>query len=92
MTLYLRSSETLHSEVGNDIVALNVEHGLCYGMENVTAEVWKLLEVPMTIDQLCEQLCSAYEVDPATCATEIASLIATMKAEGLVDAFPVGAT
>ena len=88
MTLYRQSGQTLHSEVGNDIVALNIERGHCYGMENVTAEVWKLLETPQTIDQLCEHLSAAYEVDPAICAADVAALIDTMTAEGLVDAVP----
>lgn len=84
-TKYRRSSETLHSEVGSDIVALNVEQGLCYGMENVTAEVWKLLEEPLTIEQLCDHLSATYDVEPATCAADISSLITTMTAEGLVE-------
>lgn len=88
MTRFQQSRETLHSEVGSDIVALNVERGHCYGMENVTAEVWKLLERPLTIDQLCEALVASFDVDPATCAADVRALIETMTSEGLVDALP----
>jgi hypothetical protein len=85
---YRRTSETLHSAVGDDIVALHVRMGHCYGMEDVTADVWRLLEQDMSVAQICEQLQQLYEVDDARCRAEVGRLIETMVEEKLIE--PVG--
>jgi hypothetical protein len=83
--LFRRSENTIFSNVAGDVVALNIEYGLCYGMEKVTATVWELLETPMSADHLCERLTDIYEVDPTTCRSDIQQLLATMEVEGLVE-------
>ena len=83
--LFRRSTEALYCEVGADIVALNVERGQCYGMENVTAAVWTLLEEPTTTEQLCDRLVELYDVEPEVCRSEIEPLIALLQEEGLIE-------
>lgn len=83
--LFKRSTEALFCEVGADIVALNVEKGQCYGMENVTAVVWNLLEEPATTEQLCDKLVQIYEVPAETCRLEIERLMALLQEEGLIE-------
>ena len=82
--MYQRSQEAIFSEVGEDIVALNVERGNCYGMEQVTATVWQLLSSPQTLEQICGRLVEIYEVDPQTCQSEVQTLIDDLEAEGLI--------
>ena len=83
--IYRRAEDVLHSPIGNDIVALRVDGGRCFGMEDVTAEVWRLLEAPASIEQLCDQLIERYQVDRPTCLAEVSRLIISMVAEGLVE-------
>ena len=54
--VYKLSGKALFTAVGSDIVALNVDDGQCYGMEKVTAAIWRLLETPMAIDEICDHL------------------------------------
>jgi hypothetical protein len=82
---YRRTSETLFSKVGEDIVALHIGMGRCYGMEYVTADVWRLLEQEISVAQICEQLKQRYQVDDDRCRHEVAQLIETMKEEKLVE-------
>lgn len=87
---YRRSSEALHSAIGDDVVALHVRHGHCYGMEKVTADVWRLLAEEKSLDQLSNLLKDIYDVDESTCREEVTSLIETMMAEGLVEVVSAG--
>ena len=84
-TTFQRSQQAIFSAVGSDIVALNVERGAYYGMEQVTATVWQLLSQPLSIDQLCAKLIGTYDVDPATCRADVEALLAEFEAEGLVE-------
>lgn len=83
---YRRSPEALHANVGEDVVALHVKKGRCFGMEHVTADVWKILDQPARLDQICARLLDAYDVDPDICRSDVAELLDTMQREGLVEA------
>ena len=82
--LYHRSDKALFSEVGDDVVALHVENGHCYGMEKVTAAVWSLLAAPIDVSGICERLIGMYEVEPEQCRTEVQRLLDQFCSEGLV--------
>lgn len=83
-TSYRRSSEALHAEIGEDVVALHVRLGNCFGMEQVTADVWRLLEQEMSLTELCARLVELYEVDAETCRAEVGQLLGIMEKEGLL--------
>jgi len=87
-TRYRRSAEALHANVGDDIVALHVRNGRCFGMENVTADVWRHLDEDLSLDQICSRLLAEYEVDAGTCRSEVAELLTLMQQEGLVEPLP----
>ncbi len=50
--IYRRTAATMSTEVGDDVVALQAERGFAYGMEEVTATVWRLLEQPRDLNAL----------------------------------------
>lgn len=81
---FVRNDAVLFSEVGSDIVALSIAKGECFGMEDVTAEVWRMLASPMTLSAICERLIQAYDVDGSTCIADVAELISDMRQKGLV--------
>jgi len=86
--LYKRSPTAIFSQVGEDIVALNVQGGRCYGMEKVTAAVWNMLEKPISARSMCDRLLQIYDVEPEICRSDVARLLGEFQAEGIVDAVP----
>ncbi len=83
--LFKRSEQALFANVGDDIVALHLEKGLCFGMVDVSAEVWALIEEPASLDQICNGLMQKYEIDQETCRAEVARFIDELQSEGLVE-------
>ncbi len=83
--VFRRSSNALFADVGDDIVALNVEKGRTYGMENVAASVWALLDRPTTLEQLSTKLVERYDVELDDCRREVAWLLGQLEREGLVE-------
>ncbi len=81
---YKRSEEAIFAEVADDIVALHVDRGHSYGMENVTATVWRLLAEPIGLDGICADLVRRYKVEPEVCRAEVSRLLAQLESEGLV--------
>jgi hypothetical protein len=83
--LYRRSQQALFAEVGDDVVALHIAKGHCYGMEKVAAEVWNLLEQPLSAGQICSRLIERYEVDAGTCERDVSALLGEFEQEGLIE-------
>jgi hypothetical protein len=84
-TSFKRTNQAIFAEVGSDVVALNIERGSSYGMEDVAATIWRLLEEPMTTGQLCDNLVGMYDVDRTRCCSDVEALLADLESEGLVE-------
>lgn len=77
-TVIARNNDLLTAEVDGELVAMSVEEGNCYGLNAVGARIWTLLAEPQSIDSLCAQLMSEYDVDEATCRSEVTALLGDM--------------
>lgn len=67
-TTLSRNGDILYASVDADeAVMLNIAAGKYYGLSGVAARIWELLEHPMTLAQLCAQICVEFEVDMRTC-------------------------
>jgi len=80
----IRCEELLEADVNGEIVALHIDKGQCYGMNNVASRIWQLLAEPTSPEQICARLAEEYEVDPGTCRADVDALLAELKAEGLI--------
>ena len=74
----------IDAEIDNEIVALSIEHGTCYGMNRVGSRIWKLLAEPIRIDDLCSALRAEYRVDAEVCERQVLDLLKEFRAEGLI--------
>jgi hypothetical protein len=81
---YVRCEELLEADVNGEIVALHVERGQCYGLNEVASEIWRMLAGPTSVDDICRKLCAEYEVDSSTCQAEVEDLVKNLREEGLV--------
>jgi Coenzyme PQQ synthesis protein D (PqqD) len=84
MDVYRRATELMEAEVGDELVALQPDLGLCFGFNSVATDVWKELETPKSFDQLKEQILAGYDVDEQQCATELNELLSNMADLGLI--------
>lgn len=82
---YVRTNEMMWSEVAGDVVALDPQAGVCFGMEEVSAAVWHLLAEPQTGEAICVALLAQYDVDTETCRNEVKALLDTMLGDRLIE-------
>jgi hypothetical protein len=74
----------IETEIDDEIVALSIERGTCYGMNRVGSRIWRLLSKPIRISDLCATLVAAYRVDADTCERQVLDLLEEFRAEGLI--------
>ncbi len=82
--LVKRSDNFIDAEIDDEIVALNIAKGACYGLNRVGSRIWKLLGTPIRISDLCATLLTEYDVEPSVCERQVLDLLEELRAEGLI--------
>jgi hypothetical protein len=74
----------IEAEIDDEIVALSIQQGTCYGMNRVGSRIWNLLAKPLRISDLLGILLSEYRVDPNVCERQVLDLLEELRAEGMI--------
>jgi hypothetical protein len=83
-TFVARCEGFVEAEVDQEIVALSVEHGTCYGLNRVGSRIWQLLATPTRVADLCATLVDEYDVDVDVCGPQVLDLLEELRAEGMI--------
>lgn len=84
--LVSRSDSAVVAEVDGQLVALDVNQGVCYGLNRVATRIWNLIQTPTTADKIVDVLTQEFDVDRATCLAETLYLLTDLQAAGLARA------
>ncbi|MEA3032372.1 MAG: hypothetical protein QOH86_388 [Sphingomonadales bacterium] len=80
-----RKEGLIEAEVDGEIVALHVDNGTCYGFNGTASAVWRMLDRPRRLDEICAGLIGDYEVEPDRCEREVMELLRDLESDGLVE-------
>jgi hypothetical protein len=80
-----RNPGALSAEIDDEVVALDIARGACYGLDAVGARIWAMIAAPKTVRDVCDALTEAYEVDGETCRADVMALLTTLRQEGLIE-------
>src|SRR6185503_9785578 len=59
---YERSTELLEADLGDELMALDVARGSCFGFNSVATTIWRQLVSPKSFGELRDALLAEYEV------------------------------
>lgn len=82
--IYKRATELMEAELGDELVALDVKAGECFGFNSVATSVWRELAAPKSFEQVRDALLEEYDVEPDQCARELRELLDDLTYKGLV--------
>lgn len=77
--------DQVSSDLGEEVVILDVNAGLYYGLDAVGARVWSLLQEPRTVLEVRDVLLEEYDVEPERCERDVLDLLQQFAGEGLID-------
>jgi hypothetical protein len=84
MTKFVRNSKTISGRLHDELVMMDIDQGKYFSLNPVATRVWDLLEMPLSVDDLCLLLVDEYEVEPGQCRDEVEEHLAEMVKTGLV--------
>lgn len=82
--MMVASGDQVSSDLGGEVVILNVSKGVYCGLSGVGASVWRLLQEPRRLAEVRDVLMEEYEVTAERCERELLALVAELTREGLV--------
>lgn len=84
-TTTIRRVEGVHEvEMGTEIGLLNPEKGNYYLLNEVSADIWRLLSDVKRLEEIINYLMDSYEVTEDKCYNEVVEHLTQLSDEGLI--------
>lgn len=87
-----RATFVVEADVDGEIVVLDADTGECYGFDPIAAQIWKALAEPASVQSICSILLADYDVDRATCESQVLAFLEELRSEGVVELYEDCAT
>lgn len=71
--------------IDGELLILNVNSGVCFGLDEIGARIWTLAGQDIPVDTLCETLLKTYDAEPEELRSDIESLINDLCAVGVLE-------
>ncbi len=79
------AADLLATDFDAETVLLNLRDGVYYGLEDVGARVWALLQRPVTVAAIRATLVEEYDVEAERCGRDLRALLEDLAARGLIE-------
>jgi hypothetical protein len=80
----IRQQGPIAEPVDGELVMADIDRGKYYGLNGIAAAIWQNLEGQTTVEDLCRQLCDAYEVTAEQCSTEVLAFLNELETHNLI--------
>ena len=84
-TTILAQKDHVASDLGGEIVILDLESGTYYGLNEVGKAIWDLVQKQVTVAEIRDNLLQEYDVESDRCEREVVALLEQMAAQGLIE-------
>jgi hypothetical protein len=84
-TVVSSSKKQVASNLDGDVVLLNCDTCVYYGLEGVGARVWSLVQEPRRVAEILDVLVREYEVEPQRCEQDLLLLLDQALKAGLIE-------
>ncbi len=79
------TQDQISSELADEAVILNLDSGIYYGLNEVGARVWELIQQPQSFSGLCSILLEEYDVSAEACKEDLKKILLDLKAASLIE-------
>jgi hypothetical protein len=76
--------DQVSTNLEEEAVILNLQDGVYYGLNDLGARIWNLLQEPRTVRKIRDILLQEYEVEPERCQQDLLQLLGELAAKGLI--------
>ena len=82
------SPSVIYRDVSGEVVLLNLQSGVYYGLDPVGSRMWQLLMEQRPLDDVCSVMLEEYEVTADVLRADLSKLVDELASKGLVTVLP----
>lgn len=86
-TAVKRSSAQVSTALDEEVVILNIEESLYFGLEGVAACIWNAVSEPTNAAEICRQVMERFDVGEDQCRREVMAFLEELASAGLIETF-----
>lgn len=83
-TTVVAAESALSTTIDGETVILHRDVGKYYGLNEVGTFIWELIQEPHSVDEVCQEVVTAYNVAPERCRSDVEELLADLEKKDLV--------
>ena len=84
-TISRNNTHVVATKIDEEVVILNSHSGNYYGLDEVGARIWEIMEKPCAISKILNTLLDEYDVERQQCEHDLLLLIDALDTRGLVN-------
>jgi hypothetical protein len=84
-SIVVAAKEQVSSDLAGEAVILDFKSGVYYGLNEVGASIWNLIQEPRTVNEIRDAILAEYEVEPEQCDRDLFALLQQLEASGLIE-------
>jgi hypothetical protein len=83
-SVVVASKEQIGCDLGGEEVILDLDSGIYYGLNEVGASIWKLIQEAKSVTEIKKAIMEEYDVQPDRCETSILRLLNELAERNLI--------
>lgn len=83
-TIVVRRQDLLSADADGETVMMSLDQGRYFGLNGLGSRVWDLMQSPVSVDGICLQLESEYDVSPADCESAVLTFLSELARNDLI--------
>ena len=84
-SIIVRGKGLLSSNVYGDIVLISIKSGLYYDLDEVGSFIWDVLEKPLPVTGIIEQVLLNYEIERSACEEDVMAFLRDLNDYNLLE-------
>lgn len=84
-SIVVAAEDQVSSDLGGEVAILDLKAGVYYGLDEVGARIWDLIEKPMRVGEIRDVLVDEYDVAPDRCERDLLALLQKLADAELIE-------
>jgi hypothetical protein len=87
-TTIVASPDQASVDLDDEAAILNLKTGIYFGLNEVGAWIWRLIQEPRTVVEIREAVLAEFEVEPEVCQSDLQALLRDLEQNQLIAVDP----
>jgi hypothetical protein len=87
-SIVVATKDQVSADLSGEAAILNLTSGIYYGLNEVGASIWKLIQEPKRVNEIKKILLQEYEVEPDRCEEDLVNLLTELLSRDLIKTVP----